>query len=207
MSIVDDYIVQHFKARDSGNPETDDAYRARLSWIKHNYPPIKDVDELCDLKKGMAYYYSNKYGWADIKAHIDELQAKQDLIDLKEKQKTTEKKHTKRNDVLGGAFERRLQKLLEDVGELETNREIPNYTEEEIDDKWDKILDLSYKISMLQRDERTTAHLPNKYKDVTGDLNIKSDVNANVKTDVTVNLLDRVKQKRSELNDIRSNRK
>lgn len=185
MSIVDDYILQHFPAKDSGNPETDDAYRARQCWIKHNYPPIKDVDKLCNLQKGRAKQYSHKYGWKDIRAKISELEAEQDLIKLREQQKNTEKKHTKRNDVLGSAYERRLQKLLEDVGEIETTREIPEYTEKEIDEKWDKILELGQRISVVQKDERTTAHLPNNYKDITGDLKVQSE-NTNLNTNLNI---------------------
>ena len=38
---------------------------------------------------------------------------------------------------------------------------------------------------------------------MTGEINL--DANANVKSEVTVNLLDKVKEKRRELNDLRNN--
>lgn len=185
MTIVDDYILQHFPAKDSGNPETDDAYRARLCWIKHNYPLIKDVDDLCNLKKGMAKFYSHKYCWKKIKEKVRELEAKQDIIDLRNKQKETEKTHTTRNTVIGKAYEKRLQQLLMRVGAIEGVEKDPDLSVEEEDEIWDKILEIGQKMSTVQKDERTTAHLPNNYKDITGDLKLESqNTNINLNKDV-----------------------
>lgn len=198
MTIVDDYILQHFKARDSGNPETEDAYRARLCWIKNNYPPIKDVDELCNLSKGRANQYSHKYCWKDIRAKISELEAEQELIDFRNKQKATEETHTTRNDFLGKALEKRLQQLLSKVGAIEGTEKDPELTIKDEQEIWDEVYVISQRISVVQKDERTTAHLPNNYKDLTADLKLQSE---NINTNINYNL-----KSNEELDEIYENR-
>lgn len=184
MNIVDNYMLQRFPDKD-GNLETDKPYNCRICWYRNGYPPSKVLAKLCNSTEKTIDYYRSIYDWKSIKKKAIELQAEQDLIDLREQQKATEKKHRKRNEVLGSAMERRLQRLLEDVGELPTDRELPDLTEKEIDDKWDKILDLSQRMSVVQKDERTTAHLPNNYKDITGDLKVQSE-NTNLNTNLNI---------------------
>lgn len=180
MSMVDDYILQYFKAKDSGNPETPDAYRARQCWIKHDYPSLNKVDELCNLKKGMGKYYSQKYGWTNIRCEIEKLQAEQDLIERRERQNKIENKHRNRHEILGNAFEKRITELLIELGEIpKEGYEPPELTEPQRSFLWSQIMDLRKELSAIQKDERTTEHLPNNYKDLTADLKVQSE-NTNI---------------------------
>lgn len=192
MSMVDDYILQYFKAKDSGNPETPDAYRARQCWIKHDYPSLNKVDELCNLKKGMGKYYSQKYGWTNIRCEIEKLQAEQDLIERRERQNKVENKHRNRHEILGNAFEKRITELLVKLGEIpKEGYEPPELTEPQRSFLWSQIIDLRKELSAIQKDERTTEHLPNNYKDLTADLKLKAEttntnLNFNMKTTAEV---------------------
>jgi hypothetical protein len=107
------------------------------------------------------------YGWSDIKKHAIELQAEQDLIDLRERQKATEEKHRRINNKLSLINEEYLDYLIEKLSDTELL-----YSEKE--PLREELRETRKELSSIQRDERTTEHLPNAYKDLTGDLKLQS---------------------------------
>ena len=195
MNIVDDYILQRFPHKETGKLETDKPYQCRICWHKLGYPTAEELEKHCNSTKASILNYMSVYKWSDIKEHAINLQAKQDRIDLRKRQKETEEKHRKRNNKLASANEHYLDSLLEKL-------EDPELSPEQLTELMVELRKTRYELSSIQRDERTTEHLPNSYKDVTGEINL--DANANVKSEVTVNLLDKVKEKRRELNDLHS---
>lgn len=197
MNIVDDYILQRFPHKETGKLETDKPYQCRICWHKLGYPTAKELEKHCNSTKASILNYMSVYKWSDIKEHAINLQAKQDQIDLRKRQKETEEKHRQRNNKLATANEQYLDSLLEKL-------EDPELLPEQLTELMIEIRKTRYELSSIQRDERTTEHLPNSYKDVTGEINL--DANANVKSEVTVNLLDKVKEKRRELNDLHSSK-
>ena len=197
MNIVDDYILQRFPHKETGKLETDKPYQCRICWHKLGYPTAEELEKHCNSTKASILNYMSVYKWSDIKEHAINLQAKQDQIDLRKRQKETEEKHRQRNNKLAIANENYLDSLLEKL-------EDPELSPEQLTELMIEIRKTRYELSSIQRDERTTEHLPNSYKDVTGEINL--DANANVKSEVTVNLLDKVKEKRRELNDLRSSK-
>lgn len=195
MNIVDEYFLQRFPNKDTGKLETDKPYQCRICWYKLGYPSAEELEKHCNSTASSINKYMSLYGWTAIKEHAINLQAKQDQIDLRKRQKETEEKHRQRNNKLATANEHYLDSLLEKL-------EDPEFSPEQLTELMIEIRKTRYELSSIQRDERTTEHLPNSYKDVTGEINL--DANANVKSEVTVNLLDKVKEKRRELNDLHS---
>ena len=197
MNIVDDYILQRFPHKETGKLETDKPYQCRICWYRMGYPTAEELEKHCNSTKASILNYMAWYGWTAIKEHATNLQVKQDQIDLRNRQKSTEEKHRKRNKKLGIANERYLDTLLDKLDD--------DLLPEERIELMKEIRKTRKELSAIQRDERTTEHLPNSYKDVTGEINFEG--TTNVKSEVTVSLFDRVKEKRRELNDLRSNQK
>ena len=132
-----------------------------------------------------------------IKEHATNLQVKQDQIDLRERQKKVETNHRRRNEKLGQVNEDYLDELLDRL----TNEELTDFEREST---IKEIRATREELSKIQRDERTTEHLPNSYKDITNDVNLNAGIDANLNGDVSINLLDKVKAKRRELNGLHS---
>ena len=117
------------------------------------------------------------YGWTAIKEHATNLQVKQEQIELRNRQKETEEKHRKRNDKIGNATEDYLDLLLLKL----TDEDLLFEQRVELMKEMRKT---RRELSSIQRDERTTEHLPNAYKDISGDISVDGnmDVNAELLT-------------------------
>jgi len=203
MNIVDEYMLNRFpqvKGDNKGKLETDTQYKARICWYRNGYPSSEKLEELCGTKQGTIDNYRSLFDWKSIKEHAINLQTKQDQIDLRNRQKEIEERHRERNKKLGAANEDYLDQLL-----YQLENEWDSLTKDEQSFLMYEIRATRKELSSIQRDERTTEHLPNSYKDITGDINV--DGNMDIQQDVKVNLLEKVKQKRRELNDLRSNKK
>lgn len=171
MNIVDNYMLQKFpklKGDDKGKLETSKPYQCRICWYTNNFPPFEKLSELTGTTQGTLKNYSSQYGWDDIKNHAIELQAKQDLIDLRNRQKKIESKHRKGNDKLWRVNEDYLDELLDKLTQPDLSDEDKEYLIEEIRNTRNEL-------SKIQRDERTTEHLPNAYKDLTADVKMESE--------------------------------
>lgn len=179
MNIVDEYILQRFPHKDTGKPETNKPYQCRQCWHKLNYPTAEELEKHCNASATAILNYMSLYGWTDIKTHALELQSKQDLIDLRQRQKTIEKNHRRRNRKLGKVNEDYLDELLDKL----TNEKL---TDSEKDYIINEIRETRRELSCIQRDERVTEHLPNAYKDITGDFNVNADANVNMEGNVEV---------------------
>lgn len=167
MNVVDEYILQRFPHKDTGKLETDKPYQCRICWYKLGYPPAEELEKHCNSTKSSISNYMSWYGWSDIKKHAIELQAEQDLIELHERQKATEEKHRRINNKLSLINEEYLDYLIEKLTDTELL-----YSEKE--PLREELRETRKELSSIQRDERTTEHLPNAYKDLTGDLKLQS---------------------------------
>jgi len=171
MNIVDDYMLQKFpklKGVDKGKLETNKPYQCRICWYTNNFPSFEKLSELTGTAKGTLHNYSSQYGWDDIKNHAIELQAKQDIIDLRNRQKKIESKHRRGNDKLWRVNEEYLDELLDDLTK-------PYLSDSYRENIIEEIRNTRNELSKIQRDERTTEHLPNSYKDLTADVKMESE--------------------------------
>ena len=177
MNIVDEYILQRFPHKETGKLETDKPYNCRICWHRQGYPTAEELEKHCNSTKASILNYMSWYGWTAIKEHATNLQVKQEQIELRNRQKETEEKHRKRNDKIGNATEDYLDLLLLKL----TDEDLLFEQRVELMKEMRKT---RRELSSIQRDERTTEHLPNAYKDISGDISVDGnmDVNAELLT-------------------------
>ena len=198
MNIVDEYILQRFPHKDTGKPETNKPYQCRQCWHKLDYPTAEELEKHCNSSATAILNYMSLYGWTDIKNHALELQAEQDLIDRRERQNELEDKHRQISDKLSNNAQKYLdyliQKSTDDSLSFEQQIEIQK-----------EIRETRRELSSIQRDERVTEHLPNAYKDITGDFNVNAEanVNANANVEFTKYTTDQAKNFLNKLSEMK----
>ena len=177
MNKVHTYLNQHFPPQPNcpGANENSDAFNSRNWWFDNNFPKYREVDKHFGFKEGRSENYAKKYGWRKIRETAEEIQREQDLIDREERQKKIEAKHRNRNEIIGNAYEMRITELLQKLGKIpKEGYTPPELSEEEETEIWEEIRETRKELSKIQSDERITEHLPNSYKDVTGDFKVES---------------------------------
>jgi len=175
MSIVDEFILQKFPHKSTGKLETTRPYKCRQCWFNNGFPNFKDLSKLCGASENSVRQYSHDYDWKGIRERASELQAQVDREEFRERQKEIEKIHAKDHECFRKDLEARRKYLRTELG-LEDEEPSRHYTDEEIDELWDKYFKLRFQFHKLAIDERTNNHLTNTYKDTTPDeLKIKQE--------------------------------
>lgn len=178
MDIVDEYILQRFPHKETGKPETAKPYECRICWHRNNYPTAKELSKICNSTEKSIHNYMSWYEWTAIKEKALELQIKQDQIDLRERQKDEEEEERRINDKSREIAEAYLEYLLE-------LRNDPTLSFDERKEIEREIRETRRELSAIQRDKRTTEHLPNAYKDITADVTVESEQNITVTGEIT----------------------
>lgn len=192
MSEYEDYILQYF-ADDNGKLETNKPRECRLCWIKNGYPPFKELAKICNSTLKTIKNYSSNFNWKAIRQKAENLKIKAELEAQQEKQKEKLEKWDKVNEDL-------LEELQQQLNEVNEKFESPDITDGQAAFLRKEKREIIKEIRSLQSNSLRTVNLPEKINNLQMDAVLDAKVDANV----TVNLFDRVKQKRRELNDLHS---
>lgn len=192
MSEYEDYILQYF-ADDNGKLETNKPRECRLCWIKNGYPPFEELAKICNSTLKTIKNYSSNFNWKAIRQKAENLKIKAELEAQQEKQKEKLEKWDKVNEDL-------LEELQQQLNEVNEKFESPDITDGQAAFLRKEKREIIKEIRSLQPNSLRTVNLPEKINNLQMDAVLDAKVDANV----TVNLFDRVKQKRKELNDLHS---
>ena len=192
MSEYEDYILQYF-ADDNGKLETNKPRECRLCWIKNGYPPFEELAKICNSTLKTIKNYSSNFNWKAIRQKAEDLKIKAELEAQQEKQKEKLEKWDKVNEDL-------LEELQQQLDEVNEKFESPDITDGQAAFLRKEKREIIKEIRSLQSNSLRTVNLPDKINN----LQMDAVLDAKVDTNVTVNLFDRVKQKRKELNDLHS---
>jgi len=192
MSEYEDYILQYF-ADDNGKLETNKPRECRLCWIKNGYPPFEELAKICNSTLKTIKNYSSNFNWKAIRQKAEDLKIKAELEAQQEKQKEKLEKWDKVNEDL-------LEELQQQLDEVNEKFESPDITDGQAAFLRKEKREIIKEIRSLQSNSLRTVNLPDKINNLQMDAVLDAKVDANV----TVNLFDRVKQKRKELNDLHS---
>lgn len=192
MSEYEDYILQYF-ADDNGKLETNKPRECRLCWIKNGYPPFEELAKICNSTLKTIKNYSSNFNWKAIRQKAENLKIKAELEAQQEKQKEKLEKWDKVNEEL-------LEELQQQLNEVNEKFESPDITDGQAAFLRKEKREIIKEIRSLQSNSLRTVNLPDKINNLQMDAVLDAKVDANV----TVNLFDRVKQKRKELNDLHS---
>lgn len=192
MSEYEDYILQYF-ADDNGKLETNKPRECRLCWIKNGYPPFEELAKICNSTLKTIKNYSSNFNWKAIRQKAENLKIKAELEAQQEKQKEKLEKWDKVNEDL-------LEELQQQLNEVNEKFESPDITDGQAAFLRKEKREIIKEIRSLQSNSLRTVNLPDKINNLQMDAVLDAKVDANV----TVNLFDRVKQKRKELNDLHS---
>ena len=192
MSEYEDYILQYF-ADDNGKLETNKPRECRLCWIKNGYPPFEELAKICNSTLKTIKNYSSNFNWKAIRQKAENLKIKAELEAQQEKQKEKLEKWDKVNEDL-------LEELQQQLNEVNEKLESPDITDGQAAFLRKEKREIIKEIRSLQPNSLRTVNLPEKINNLQMDAVLDAKVDANV----TVNLFDRVKQKRKELNDLHS---
>ena len=192
MSEYEDYILQYF-ADDNGKLETNKPRECRLCWIKNGYPPFEELAKICNSTLKTIKNYSSNFNWKAIRQKAENLKIKAELEAQQEKQKEKLEKWDKVNEEL-------LEELQQQLDEVNEKFESPDITDGQAAFLRKEKREIIKEIRSLQSNSLRTVNLPDKINNLQMDAVLDAKVDANV----TVNLFDRVKQKRKELNDLHS---
>lgn len=192
MSEYEDYILQYF-ADDNGKLETNKPRECRLCWIKNGYPPFEELAKICNSTLKTIKNYSSNFNWKAIRQKAENLKIKAELEAQQEKQKEKLEKWDKVNEDL-------LEELQQQLNEVNEKFESPDITDGQAAFLRKEKREIIKEIRSLQSNSLRTVNLPDKINNLQMDAVLDAKVDANV----TVNLFDRVKQKRRELNDLHS---
>lgn len=192
MSEYEDYILQYF-ADDNGKLETNKPRECRLCWIKNGYPPFEELAKICNSTLKTIKNYSSNFNWKAIRQKAENLKIKAELEAQQEKQKEKLEKWDKVNEDL-------LEELQQQLDEVNEKFESPDITDGQAAFLRKEKREIIKEIRSLQSNSLRTVNLPDKINNLQMDAVLDAKVDANV----TVNLFDRVKQKRKELNDLHS---
>ena len=126
------------------------------------------------------------------------MQAEQDLIDRRERQNELEDKHRQISDKLSNNAQKYLDYLIQKSTDDSLSFEQQIGIQKEI-------RETRRELSSIQRDERVTEHLPNAYKDITGDFNVNAEanVNANANVEFTKYTTDQAKNFLNKLSEMK----
>lgn len=193
MSEYEDYILQYF-ADDNGKLETNKPRECRLCWIKNGYPPFEELAKICNSTLKTIKNYSSNFNWKAIRRKAENLKIKAELEAQQEKQKEKLEKWDKVNEEL-------LEELQQQLNEVNEKFESPDITDGQAAFLRKEKREIIKEIRSLQPNSLRTVNLPDKINN----LQMDAVVDAKVESDVTVNLLEKVKQKRRELNDLNHN--
>lgn len=192
MSEYEDYILQYF-ADDNGKLETNKPRECRLCWIKNGYPPFEELAKICNSTLKTIKNYSSNFNWKAIRQKAENLKIKAELEAQQEKQKEKLEKWDKVNEDL-------LEELQQQLNEVNEKFESPDITDGQAAFLRKEKREIIKEIRSLQSNSLRTVNLPDKINN----LQMDAVLDAKVDAKVTVNLFDRVKQKRRELNDLHS---
>lgn len=192
MSEYEDYILQYF-ADDNGKLETNKPRECRLCWIKNGYPPFEELAKICNSTLKTIKNYSSNFNWKAIRQKAENLKIKAELEAQQEKQKEKLEKWDKVNEDL-------LEELQQQLNEVNEKLESPDITDGQAAFLRKEKREIIKEIRSLQSNSLRTVNLPDKINN----LQMDAVLDAKVDAKVTVNLFDRVKQKRRELNDLHS---
>lgn len=192
MSEYEDYILQYF-ADDKGKLETNKPRECRLCWIKNGYPPFEELAKICNSTLKTIKNYSSNFNWKAIRQKAEDLKIKAELEAQQEKQKEKLEKWDRVNEEL-------LEELQQQLNEVNEKFESPDITDGQAAFLRKEKREIIKEIRSLQPNSLRTVNLPDKINNLQMDAVVDAKVDANV----TVNLFDRVKQKRKELNDLHS---
>ena len=191
MSEYEEYILQYF-ADNNGKLETNKPRECRLSWIKNGYPPFEELAKICNSTLKTIKYYSSNFNWKAIRQKAENLKIKAELEAQQEKQKEKLEKWDKVNEDL-------LEELQQQLNEVNEKLESPDITDGQAAFLRKEKREIIKEIRSLQPNSLRTVNLPDKINN----LQMDAVVDAKVDSEVTVNRMELVKQKRKELNDFR----
>jgi hypothetical protein len=190
MSDYEDYILEYFPDKD-GNLETNKPRECRLCWIKNGYPPFEELAKICNSTLKTIQSYSSRFNWKSIRQKAEDLKAKAETEAQQKKQKEKLEKWDKVNEDLLGELQQQLKEVNDNLNSLGVSDGQAAFLRKEK-------REIIKEIRSLQPNSLRTVNLPDKINN----LQVDAAVDAKIESEVTVNLLEKVKAKRRELNDL-----
>ena len=157
MGVYDDYILQTFYDK-NGKAETPKPRQCRICWMQNNFPPLVELEKICNSTYKTLRNYSSDYNWNAIKEKGINLKAQQDQEELKERQRETLEKLDATND-------RRIKILDEQVDYILDKLEDPDLYEEQKQSLRKELSELIKTYHLVQNDKLRTVNLPDKIND------------------------------------------
>jgi hypothetical protein len=159
--------------------------------IKNGYPPFEELAKICNSTLKTIQSYSSRFNWKSIRQKAEDLKAKAETEAQQKKQKEKLEKWDKVNEDLLGELQQQLKEVNDNLNSLGVSDGQAAFLRKEK-------REIIKEIRSLQPNSLRTVNLPDKINN----LQVDAAVDAKIESEVTVNLLEKVKAKRRELNDL-----